>query len=121
MISTVPETPDSKKMFALDQFKLMKHSAYFINIGRGSTVSLNDLNLAISIGEIAGAALDVFETEPLPKNHPLWTQEDVIITPHVAAEGPYLENRRTDIFINNCIKFNKKEPLINVVDKAQWF
>ena len=121
VISTVPETPDSKKMFALDQFKLMKHSAYFINIGRGSTVSLNDLNVAISTGQIAGAALDVFETEPLPKNHPLWTQEDVIITPHVAAEGPYLENRRTDIFINNCIKFNKNEPLINVVDKAQWF
>tara|TARA_B000000460_G_scaffold220260_1_gene171726 strand:+ start:368 stop:1348 length:981 start_codon:yes stop_codon:yes gene_type:complete len=121
VISTVPETPNSKKMFASYEFKLMKHSAYFINIGRGVTVSLNDLAQAIDLGEIAGAALDVFETEPLPDNHPLWLQDNVIITPHVAAEGPYLEDRRTDIFINNCIKFNKGEQLINVVDKAQWF
>ena len=121
VISTVPETPNSKKMFAYNEFKLMKHTSYFINIGRGTTVSLNDLNQAIDTGEIAGAALDVFETEPLPNNHPLWSQENVIITPHVAAEGPYLENRRTDIFITNCIKFNKGEKLINVVDKAQWF
>ena len=121
VISTVPETPNSKTMFSSDEFKLMKHTAYFINIGRGSTVSLNDLNQAIDTGEIAGAALDVFETEPLPNNHPLWLQENVIITPHVAAEGPYLEDRRTDIFITNCIKFNKGQELINVVDKAQWF
>ena len=81
----------------------------------------DDLNNAISIGEIAGAALDVFEIEPLPKDHPLWKQENIIITPHIAAEGPYLEERRTDIFINNCVRFNKGENLINVVDKEQWF
>ena len=121
VISTVPETPHSKKMFSENEFSLMKNSAYFINIGRGSTVSLNDLNNAISIGEIAGAALDVFEIEPLPKDHPLWKQENIIITPHIAAEGPYLEERRTDIFISNCVRFNKGENLINVVDKEQWF
>ena len=121
VISTVPETPHSKTMFSENEFSLMKHSAYFINIGRGTTVSLNALNHAIEIGEVAGAALDVFEIEPLPANHPLWTHENVIITPHVAAEGPYLEDRRTDIFINNCIKFNNGEKLINIVDKEHWF
>ena len=108
-------------MFSENEFSLMKNSAYFINIGRGTTVSLGALNHAIEIGGIAGAALDVFEIEPLPANHPLWKHENVIVTPHVAAEGPYLENRRTEIFINNCIKFNNGEKLINVVDKAQWF
>tara|TARA_A100001037_G_scaffold296225_1_gene316422 strand:- start:362 stop:1342 length:981 start_codon:yes stop_codon:yes gene_type:complete len=121
IISTVPETPDSNKMFGSEEFKLMKNSAYFINIGRGTTVSLNDLNNAIDLGEIAGAALDVFETEPLPKNHLLWAHENVIITPHVAAEGPYLDERRSEIFINNCIQFNNGKPLNNVVDKAKWF
>jgi len=121
VISTVPETPHSKKMFSTNEFSLMKNSAYFINIGRGTTVSLNALNQAIENGEVAGAALDVFEIEPLPENHPLWTHENVIITPHVAAEGPYLEDRRTEIFINNCIKFNNGEKLVNIVDKAQWF
>ena len=99
----------------------MKPSAYFINIGRGATVSLDDLHVALESKEIAGAALDVFEHEPLPNNHPLWKQKGMIITPHVAADGPFLDQRRKDLLFDNCLNFSKKTKLNNVVDKNQWF
>lgn len=121
VVSTVPETPKTQKLFSLGKFKLMKPSAYFINIGRGATVSLDDLHIALESKEIAGAALDVFEQEPLPNNHPLWKQKGMIITPHVAADGPFLDQRRKDLLFDNCLNFSKKTKLNNIVDKNQWF
>ena len=108
-------------MFGTEQFRLMKREAFFINIGRGATVLLDDLVAALNGGEIAGAALDVFQVEPLPSDHPLWTAPGVLITPHVAASGPYIDDRRTELFLDNCIRFNEGRPLRNVVDKANWF
>lgn len=121
VIVTVPETPETQAMFAAGQFRMMKPQAYFINIGRGATVVLDDLNAALRGGEIAGAALDVFQIEPLPADHPLWTAPGVLITPHVAAEGPHLDDRRTELFFDNCVRFNEGRPLRNIVDKAHWF
>jgi phosphoglycerate dehydrogenase-like enzyme len=103
------------------RFQRMRPTAYFINIGRGRTTRLDDLVAALEAGEIAGAALDVFEKEPLPPDHPLWTMRNVIITPHTAGHGPYLDDRRFDIVLDNCRRFLKGEPLRNVVDKASWF
>jgi phosphoglycerate dehydrogenase-like enzyme len=99
----------------------MKKSAFFINIGRGATVELDDLVEALRAKEIAGAGLDVFQEEPLPSTHPLWTLPGVLITPHVAGEGPYLQERRTELFVDNCVRFNEGRQLRNVVDKANWF
>ena len=121
VIVTVPETPETQGLFAAELFRVMKPQAYFINIGRGATVVLDDLNAALRTGEIAGAALDVFQIEPLPADHPLWTAPGVLITPHVAAEGPYLDDRRTELFLDNCVRFNEGRPLRNIVDKAHWF
>ena len=121
VIVTVPETPETQGMFGTEQFRLMKREAFFINIGRGATVLLDDLVAALNGGEIAGAALDVFQVEPLPSDHPLWTAPGVLITPHVAASGPYIDDRRTELFLDNCIRFNEGRPLRNVVDKANWF
>ena len=121
VISTVPETPETQGMFAAEQFRLMKNVAYFINIGRGATVVLNDLTAALQRGHVAGAGLDVFQVEPLPADHPLWTLPGVLITPHVAGTGPYLPERRAELFIDNCMRFNEGRPLRNVVDKAHWF
>lgn len=121
VIVTVPETPETQGMFAAAQFRAMKASAYLINIGRGATVLLDDLTDALQKGEIAGAGLDVFQDEPLPADHPLWTTPGVLITPHVAASGPYLDERRTELFFENCVRFNEGRPLKNVVDKAHWF
>ncbi len=121
VIVTVPESPGTQGMFGAQQFRLMKESAFFINIGRGATVVLNDLVAALHGGEIAGAGLDVFEVEPLPADHPLWTAPGVLITPHVAGAGPYLRERQSEIFIDNCQRFSEGRPLRNVVDKAHWF
>lgn len=121
VIVTVPETPESQGLFGAKQFQQMKPGAYFINVGRGATVLLDDLTIALQTGEIAGAGLDVFEEEPLPSNNPLWTTPGVLITPHVATAGPYLDERRTEIFLDNCIRFNESRTLKNVVEKDQWF
>ena len=121
VIVTVPETPETQGMFGASLFRTMKRTAFFINIGRGATVVLDDLNDALRAGEISGAALDVFEIEPLPADHPLWDAPGMIITPHVAGAGPYLDERRAEVFLDNCVRFNEGRPLRNVVDKARWF
>jgi len=121
VILTVPETPETQGMFGAPQFAGMRPTAFFINIGRGATVVLDDLVVALEDGRIAGAGLDVFQVEPLPKDHPLWAAPGVIITPHIAGLGPYLDERRTELFIDNCIRFDEGKPLRNVVDKAHWF
>ena len=82
---------------------------------------LDDLTAALQNGEIAGAALDVFQTEPLPADHPLWKTPGTLMTPHVAADGPYQDERRSQVFLDNCVRFNEGRPLKNVVDKANWF
>ena len=121
VIATVPETPDTQGMFGREQFRAMKRSAFFINIGRGATVELDALTTALQSGEIAGAGMDVFQVEPLPAEHPLWTAPGVLITPHVAGRGPYVNDRRTELFIDNCLRFNEGRPLRNLVDKDKWF
>ena len=70
-------------------------------------------------GDLAG--LDVFEQEPLPADHPLWTMPGVLITPHTAGFGPYLDERRYDILLDNSRRFLAGQPLRNVVDKPAWF
>ena len=121
VIATVPETPQTQGLFNIQKFRLMRPSAHFINIGRGATTALDDLVTALEEGEIRGAALDVFEIEPLPSGHPLWALPNVIITPHCAGAGPYLDDRRSELFIENCVRFNDGKDLKNVVDKANWF
>lgn len=121
VILTVPQTPETTGLMAAAEFRCMKSSAYLINIGRGGCVVLDDLVAALRAGELAGAGLDVFETEPLPADHPLWTMSGVLITPHVAGIGPYLQERRTELFVDNCRRFDAGETLLNIVDKANWF
>src|SRR6267142_2037039 len=121
VILTVPHTPATEGFMNRARFSRMKRSAFFINIGRGKTTRLDDLVAALRAGEIAGAALDVFEQEPLPVEHPLWTTPGVLITPHTAGFGPYLDERRFEILLDNCRRFTAGQPLRNVVDKSAWF
>jgi phosphoglycerate dehydrogenase-like enzyme len=121
VILTVPHTPSTEGFMHRARFQRMKRSAFFINIGRGMTTKLDDLVAALRAGEIAGAALDVYEQEPLPSEHPLWTMPNVLLTPHMAGYGPYLNDRRYQIIADNCRAFLDGKPLRNVVDKASWF
>ena len=121
IILTIPHTPQTEGMFNRDRFALMKKTAFFINIGRGKTTRLHDLNEALRSGQIAGAGLDVYEEEPLPADHPLWDAPNTILTPHSAGFGPYLDDRRYEIVVDNARRFAAGQPLRNVVDKANWF
>jgi len=121
VILTVPHTPETEGFMHRARFQRIKRSAFFINIGRGLTTRLDDLMAALRAGEIAGAALDVFEQEPLPAAHPLWTMPGVLITPHTAGYGPYLDDRRFEILLDNSRRFLAGQPLRNVVDKTRWF
>jgi len=121
VVLTVPHTPATEGFMNRDRFRRMKPSAFFINIGRGRTTKLDDLVAALHANEIAGAGLDVFETEPLPALHPLWTMPNVLITPHTAGYGPYLNERRYAIFRDNCRALLAGGSFRNVVDKASWF
>ena len=121
VVLTVPHTPATEGFMNRARFQRMKRTAFFINIGRGKTTRLDDLVSALRAGEIAGAGLDVFEQEPLPADHPLWTLPGVLITPHTAGFGPYLDERRFEILLDNCRRFVSGQPLRNVVDKSAWF
>jgi phosphoglycerate dehydrogenase-like enzyme len=121
VILTIPHTPETEGLMDAARFGRMKPTAFFINIGRGKTTRLSDLVHALQNGTIAGAGLDVFEEEPLPKDHPLWSAPNTLLTPHTAGFGPYLDDRRQEIIIDNAQRFVRNEPLRNVVDKALWF
>jgi phosphoglycerate dehydrogenase-like enzyme len=121
VILTVPHTPATEGFFNAERFARMKKSAFFINIGRGMTTRLDDLVAALNAGAIAGAALDVYEIEPLPRDHPLWTMPNVLLTPHMAGHGPYLNDRRYEIMEDNCRAFAAGREMRNVVNKATWF
>lgn len=122
VVIAAPHTPQSAGMFRRPQFRQMRRDAYLINIGRGALVVLDDLVAALDAGEIAGAALDVFETEPLPPEHALWRMPGrVILTPHVAGYSPRIAGRHQEVLLDNVGRFVRGEPLRNVVDKDQWY
>ena len=116
-----PETPETRGLFDATKFAKMKPTAFFINVGRGRVVQLNPLVEALRSKRIAGAALDVFEQEPLPADHPLWGMENVIITPHTAGVSAHEEDRRLEVLGENVKRFVAGQPLQNVVDKARGY
>ncbi len=121
VVIAAPHTPQTAKLFRRRELQAMKRTAYLVNIGRGAIVDLADLVAALQAGEIAGAALDVFETEPLPAEHPLWQMENVILTPHVAGFAPCIAARHLGVLLENIRRFGRGDPLENVVNKAAWF
>ncbi len=121
VVIAAPHTPHTVGMFGRAQFQRMQKSGYLINIGRGAIVKLDDLVASLEAGEIAGAALDVFEVEPLPAEHPLWKMENVIITPHVAACSVQIAPRHLNVLLENIRRFVSGEELINQVRKTEWF
>ena len=123
VVLCVPHTPETAKLFTLPRLQRMKRTAYLINISRGIVVDLADLTTALQTGVIAGAAMDVFEIEPLPADHPLWGMENVLITPHMASnlDSPHIPARRIGVVVENLRRFVAGEPLTNVIDKTRWF
>lgn len=121
VVVTLPETPETTGIFNAARFRLMKPSACIVNVGRGATIRLDDLVEALRSGEIAGAGLDVFEIEPLPAGHPLWTMANVILTPHTSGQGADTHAERQAFIVENAGRFARGEPLLSIVDKSNWF
>ncbi len=121
VVIAAPHTPETERLFDRQQMQRMKASARLINIGRGAIVDLTDLTAALQAGELAGAALDVSQIEPLPSDHPLWRMPNVIITPHVAAASPRIAERHLETLVENLRRFLTNEPFLTPVDKAKWY
>ena len=117
VVLTVPLTHTTRGLIGASDLRVMKKSAYLVNIGRGGTVREADLVRALQEGWIAGAGLDVFEEEPLPSDSPLWGMDNVIITSHYSGATPRYHERAFAIFVDNLKRYLAGEPLKNVVDK----
>ena len=117
-INVIPATPKTVNMIGAKELAAMKPTAYLINLGRGETVDEEALASALEKREIAGAALDVFHTEPLPEHHPLWKLDNVIITPHVGGMSDIYADQALPILEENLRRYLKGErrDLVNVVD-----
>jgi len=118
VVITAPLTPDTEGLFDRETFRAMKPSAHLINVGRGPIVASEALLAALEQGDIAGAALDVFEEEPLPENHPLWDKPNVMISAHMA--GDFIGWRRAlgEQFTDNFTRWQAGEALNNLVSKG---
>ena len=111
VVNILPDTEATKKLYDAALFSKMKDDAYFINVGRGETVVTKDLLEALDRGKLQGAGLDVFEVEPLPKDHPLWSHEKVLMTPHIAGQVENYAKHLFPIIVENFEAFQQKKEL----------
>jgi phosphoglycerate dehydrogenase-like enzyme len=121
VVNCLPMTPDTADIFDATLFKVMKPTAFFVNVGRGGTVDTEALVFALVKGEIAGAGLDVTDPEPLPSGHPLWKAPNTVITPHYAAWSDIGRERRWLLYRENLRRFVAGEPLLSVVDPERGY
>lgn len=118
VVIAAPLTPQTEGLFDATAFEAMKSTARLINVGRGPVVNTDDLLEALNYRMIAGAALDVFEEEPLPVDHPLWAMENVIMTAHMSGDFIGWRRALTDQFLENFDRWHQREELFNPVNKA---
>ena len=121
VLMAMPSTPETRHMIGAPELRAMKDSAVLINLGRGSAVDEAALVEALREKRIRGAALDVFETEPLPPEHPLYTLDNVLLSAHSADRTADWLERATRMFMENYGRFVRGEPLLNVVDKEAGY
>jgi len=116
LVMLLPETDKTARIMDAEKFALMKDDAFFINVGRASTVETDALIDALKSGKLSGAALDVFDTEPLPADHPIWDVENVFITTHMSSISPHYMQRAFKVFQDNAPFFLRGERLPTQVD-----
>ncbi len=113
LVVTAPLTKTTRHKINADVFKAMKKTAILINVGRGAVVDEDELISALAAGRIAGAALDVFEEEPLPSTSPLWNFDNVIISPHVSGNTAVYHEKAAAVFAENLERYVENRPLLN--------
>ncbi len=121
VVITAPLTPDTEGLFDAAQFRRMKPGAILVNVGRGAIVSTDALFQALQTGRLGGAALDVFEQEPLPADHPLWDQPNVMLSAHMAGDFIGWRAALGQQFVDNFHRWRRGQPLINPVNKEYGY
>jgi phosphoglycerate dehydrogenase-like enzyme len=121
VVNILPATAETRHIIGAAEFGLMKNSALYINIGRGATTDEAALTDALGAKKIAGAFIDVAETEPLPPDSPLWDTENLIITGHYAGCHPDYSRMAMDVALENLGRYNRGEALKNLVDKKRGY
>ena len=118
-ICVAPSKPDNQKLLNAEFFARMKPDAFFINIGRGDTVDEDALFKVLKDRKIAGAALDTFQQEPLPEDHPFWGMDNVIITPHIGGRCDVYAQQAAAIFRENLKRYlgGERKDLVNFIDR----
>ena len=120
VVMCLPETPETINIMSRERIALMNQDVYLVNIGRGSALDQDALVEALNNGDIAGAALDVFTTEPLTPDDPIWDTTNLLITPHISGQETlkYTRDKNVDIFCEDLINYCEGRPLTYVVDKS---
>jgi phosphoglycerate dehydrogenase-like enzyme len=121
VVLTVPLTDETYHMIDADALAAMRRDAILIGVARGAVVDESALIEALQEGLIGGAALDVFEEEPLPPDSPLWALPNVLISPHVAGFTPRYDEYATDLFAENLSRYLTDQPLLNLVDEERGY
>ena len=116
-VLAVPLTAETRGLIGAPELRAMRSDAFLINIARGEVVDEDALVRCLRAGGLAGAALDVFDQEPLPAEHPFWSLPNLVITPHVSGYTPQYFDKMLAIFEDNLARYAERRPLRNVVDK----
>lgn len=118
LVLAAPLTRETAGLIGAAQLAALPRGALLVNVGRGPLLDEAALLDALRSGHLGGAALDVFETEPLPSDSPLWTLPNVFVSPHCADNTPESEQRGLEVFLDNLARYRRGAPLRNVVDRA---
>jgi phosphoglycerate dehydrogenase-like enzyme len=121
VVITAPLTSKTHHLFNEELLRVMKPTAYLINVGRGSIIKEGDLVKALKKGWLAGAGLDVFEEEPLPASSPLWKLDNLLLSPHVSGFTEQYNDRTAELFAQNLRRYLAGEPLLNVVNRERGY
>lgn len=125
VIGCLPDTQETRGLLSEERLRMMKKDAFLVNVGRGSLIDTDGLVRVLEDGHLGGVALDVVSPEPLPEDHPLWTMDKVILTPHVAGQSfgfsPDTENRVVHICCQNLERYLSGQELMNQVDFATGY
>jgi phosphoglycerate dehydrogenase-like enzyme len=121
VVAALPLTDETHHILDAAAFEAMRETAFLVNVGRGELVDQDALVTALKEGKLAGAALDVFEEEPLREDSPLWKMENVILSPHISGMGSHVEEETVSLFVANLNRYLADLPLYNQIDLQRGY
>jgi len=121
LVISTPHVPKTNQIIGEDQIAMLNRGAILVNVARSQIVDQSAMIRALESGQLGGAILDVFDREPLDPSSPLWTLPNVIISPHSAGFRETHWDDVTDLFTENLRRYQRGEPLLNVVNTSEGY